>query len=86
MQVQKNISDELMASKISQEMDVIIDDVESDDSVLICRSKYDSPEIDGNVFVEKSEITDELLPGDIFRVRITGAEEYDLWGEPVLQN
>lgn len=86
MQVQKNISDELMASKIGQEMDIIVDDVESDDAALICRSKYDSPEIDGNVFVEKSEITEELIPGDIFRVRITEAEEYDLWGEPVLQD
>ncbi len=84
MQVQQQISDELMAEKIGQEMDIIVDDTVSDDTTVICRSKYDSPEIDGNVFIEKNELTEELEPGDIIRVKITEAEEYDLIAEPIL--
>jgi ribosomal protein S12 methylthiotransferase len=44
----------------------------------VARSPWDSPEIDGNVFLPGETL---LKPGDMVRVRIVDAEEYDLVGE-----
>ena len=46
----------------------------------IGRSAADAPEIDGNVYVESEQ---KLEPGDKVRVRITDADEYDLWAETI---
>lgn len=56
---------------------MLIDEV--DEQGAVGRSWADAPEIDGNVFVD----SDELKPGDKVRVRITDADEYDLWAELV---
>lgn len=78
MAIQEEISLELNQAKIGSVMRVIID-LESDD-FYFGRTEYDSPEVDPGVLVAK---TRELRPGDILPVRITGAEAYDLYGEPV---
>jgi ribosomal protein S12 methylthiotransferase len=44
------------------------------------RSPGDAPEIDGNVFLPGET---DLKPGDMVRVRIVEAEEYDLVGKRV---
>ena len=62
--------------KIGKEIEVLIDEV--DEQGDIGRSAADAPEIDGNVYVESEQ---ELKPGDKVRVRITDADEYDLWAE-----
>ena len=65
------------ALKVGKEIEVLIDEV--DEQGAVGRSWADAPEIDGNVFVD----SDELKPGDKVRVRITDADEYDLWAELV---
>ena len=42
------------------------------------RSEYDAPEIDGVVYARS---TRQVVPGDIEDVKITKADEYDLFGE-----
>jgi ribosomal protein S12 methylthiotransferase len=46
-----------------------------------CRTKADAPEIDGNLFIDAG--FDGLVPGDIVKVVVEEAGEYDLWGRLV---
>ena len=68
--------------KIGLEMDVLVDEIDLEEGVAIARSRADAPEIDGNVFVESDNVG-AIRPGDIVRVRITDANEYDLFAECV---
>ncbi|MEQ1711479.1 MAG: 30S ribosomal protein S12 methylthiotransferase RimO [Hyphomicrobium sp.] len=78
MEAQQAISERLLASKVGQTIDVIVDEV--DDEGAMCRSKWDAPEIDGSVFLNGDS---SLKPGDIVRATILHADETDLWGERV---
>ena len=73
MQAQQRISAAKLAQKVGREIDVIVDAVERER--IVARSKADAPEIDGNVFVEPSAA---IKVGDIVRVKIDKAGEYDL--------
>lgn len=75
MRVQQNISAEKEAEKIGQEMVVVIDRREGD--YYIARSEYSSPEVDPEVLIPVSERT--LRKGCFYNVRITSAEEFDLY-------
>ena len=72
---QQNISATRLQQRIGQEMWVLIDEV--DDKGTVARSVADAPEIDGLVYID----TDTLQPGDKVKVRVTDADEYDLWAE-----
>ena len=71
-----NISGKKLAKKIGNEIDVIVDEI--DEEGAICRTKADAPEIDGNLFIEKN--FEEINVGDIIKVTVTEAGDYDLWG------
>jgi ribosomal protein S12 methylthiotransferase len=60
---------------VGQEIQVIVDQVNQDQ--VIARSKGDSPEIDGNVFLPKGG----LRVGDIINAQVKSADSYDLWAE-----
>ncbi|EDC0267262.1 hypothetical protein BEQ22_06135 [Salmonella enterica subsp. enterica serovar Poona] len=46
----------------------------------IGRSMADAPEIDGAVYLNGET---NVKPGDIVRVKVENADEYDLWGSRV---
>ena len=75
MRVQQNISAEIEGEKIGQEMVVVVDRREGD--YYIARSEYSSPEVDPEVLIPVSERT--LRKGCFYNVRITSAEEFDLY-------
>jgi len=75
METQKEISADILRGWIGREIDVLIDEVDEDGAVG--RSYADAPEIDGAVILEGET---DLKPGDMIRARITGSDEYDLWG------
>ncbi len=78
MELQQQISAELNQQKIGKELRVIIDNTEGE--FVVARSEYDSPEVDGEVLIS----TDKTLQkGTLVKVKITGAEDYDLYGELV---
>lgn len=52
----------------------------TDDGIVILRSEHDAPEIDGVVYAKSNE---PVVPGDIEEIKITRADEYDLFGEIV---
>jgi len=76
---QQSISAARLQRRIGQEIDVLIDEIDEDGDA-VGRSSADAPEIDGCVYVESAK---QLAPGDLVRVRVTDADEYDLWAETV---
>ena len=62
---------------------VIIEATDSESGKLVGRTQAHAPEVDGFVFVDGSEVSQEPppRPGDIVDVKITDALEYDLMGE-----
>ncbi len=76
MEVQQYISAELNQQKIGKEFKVIVDRKEGD--YYVGRTEYDSPEVDGEVLINTDK---ELKKGDLVLVKVTGAEDYDLYGE-----
>ena len=81
MRVQQNISAEIEAQKVGQTLRVIIDRIEGD--WYVGRTEYCSPEVDPEVLIhrggrgEKNAKT--LVAGQFYDVRITDAEEFDLY-------
>ena len=78
METQQAISAEIFQSKVGREINVLVDGIDMENEEAIARSPWDAPEIDGNVFIPGAT---NLKPGDMVRVRIVEAEEYDLVGE-----
>ncbi len=76
MELQEDISAELLAAKIGREIEVLVDEV--DDEGTIARSAADAPEIDGLVFINDHFAA---APGDFLRVRVVDADEHDLYAE-----
>ena len=79
MERQSLVSSELNETTIGRVFEVIIDEI-ADENVYTGRTRYDAPEIDCEVSFVRS---DGLLPGDIVKVKINSAYEYDLEGELV---
>lgn len=76
MELQQGISYEINRDCVGKTFDCIVESF-TDDDVVILRSQYDAPEIDGVVYVKSDK---NVVPGDIEKVKITGADEYDLFG------
>ena len=76
MDVQEDISAELLAAKIGREITVLVDEV--DEEGTIARSSADAPEIDGLVFINDCF---DAEPGDFLQVRVLDADEHDLYAE-----
>lgn len=77
MALQREISLQLNLERIGREERVIIDSKQGD--YYVARSQYDSPEVDQEILIETNG--KRLLRGSFHTVRITAAEEYDLYGE-----
>jgi ribosomal protein S12 methylthiotransferase len=73
------ISEARLAAKVGRVIEAIVDEV--DGEAATCRTKADAPEIDGNLFIDTG--FEGLSPGDIVRVEVDEADEYDLWGRLV---
>jgi ribosomal protein S12 methylthiotransferase len=77
MELQSGISFELNQQKIGKVYRVLFDRIEGD--YFIGRSEFDSPEVDNEVLVKKSEGFVRI--GDFATVEITSADHYDLYGK-----
>jgi ribosomal protein S12 methylthiotransferase len=78
MEAQRDVSAEVMATRVGREIDVIIDEL--DEEGAVGRSMWDAPDIDGSVFIDEAE---GLAPGDVVRVLVDETDEYDCWGAVV---
>lgn len=79
MEKAQAISAAKLAAKVGKVLEVIVDEVDEDGAT--CRTRADAPEIDGNLFIDEG--FDGLVPGDIVRVEVDEAGEYDLWGKRI---
>ncbi len=82
MTLQSGISFAYNQSRVGSEVKVLVDDVSGDS--LVCRSEFESPEVDGEIIVR----FDPAMPSDpagmvgkFINVRIISADEYDLEAE-----
>ena len=86
MTLQSEISMAFNQSRVGSEIDVIVDDFV--DGVFVCRSEFESPEVDGEILVKYdsslfSDVDPYSLIGDFIKVKVVGADEYDLIAEPI---
>jgi len=79
MEIQQDISFDKNSEKIGQTMRVLFDRKEGE--YFVGRTEFDSPEVDNEVLVNAKE--NYVRIGDFANVKITKAEEYDLFGEVV---
>ncbi len=79
MALQQGISFELNQKKVGNTYKVLFDKKEGD--YFVGRTEFDSPEVDNEVLVKADK--DFVRVGDFANVKITSAEDYDLYGEVV---
>lgn len=77
MALQAEISRERNALFVGRKMKVLIEEIDAEADSAWGRSWRDAPEVDGMVCVEDGG---DLIPGSMVEVKITDAEEYDLFG------
>ena len=79
MGVQEGISFELNQKKVGNTYKVLFDRKEG--GYFIGRTEFDSPEVDNEVLIDAKK--NYVRVGDFANVKITSAEEFDLYGELV---
>ena len=84
MAIQQEISGELMQRFVGKRERVIIDREEGE--YFIGRTQYDSPEVDCEVLIEIKNEKLKIKTGNFIDVKITKAEEFDLYGEGIIEN
>lgn len=79
MDIQQGISAALNKEKVGKVMKVMVDRKEG--KYFVGRTEGDSPEVDNEVLIAADK--NYCRVGDFVKVRITEAEEFDLYAEPV---
>ena len=79
MEYQQQVVFEKNESLVGSVMEVMVEGRDAENGVYVCRSYRDAPDVDGYVFLEYEG---EIISGDFVKVRITGAQDYDLIAVP----
>ena len=77
MRLQQTIASQLNAERVGRTERVIVDRRQGD--FYVARSEYDSPEVDQEILIPADG--KRIFKGRFYEVKITGSEEYDLYGE-----
>ena len=78
MELQQEIAFEKAESMIGTILTVMVEGKVADEDVYVSRTYRDAPNVDGYLFINT---TAGLMTGDLVRVMVTDANEYDLIGE-----
>jgi ribosomal protein S12 methylthiotransferase len=78
MELQEEIIFDKNDTMCGKELYAFIEGRVADENAFIGRTYRDAPNVDGYIFINTEE---ELVTGNIAKVRVTGAYEYDLIGE-----
>lgn len=81
MQLQQQISLANSAHMVSKTLDVLIEGKLEDEDTYVGRTYKDAPDVDGLVFVSTEA---NHMSGDLIKVTIEGATDYDLVGRECL--
>lgn len=79
MEAQAEVSAARAEAQVGRTIDVIVDGPGDEPGEMIARSKADAPEVDAVVYLGEAA---HLKAGDIVRVNVTGADDYDLYAVP----
>jgi len=79
MEIQSQISWELNQQKVGQELKVVIDRKEG--NFFVGRTEFDSPDVDNEVRIDATKTY--LKTAEFVTVKITEAEDFDLYGEVI---
>ena len=77
MALQQEISAQKLQERIGKTLQVLVDEIDVEENIAICRSYADAPEIDGHVYVDNIDATVKV--GQFLTVTIDDASEYDLF-------
>lgn len=77
MALQQQISAEKLQEKVGKTLKVLVDEIDEEENIGICRSYADAPEIDGHVYVDNIDASVKV--GEFLTVTIDEASEYDLF-------
>lgn len=83
MEVQRGISFAYNQTRVGETVKVLVDAC-TDDGILVCRSQFESPEVDGEILVKMTPqmgSDGSAMVGKFLDVKIVSADEYDLLGE-----
>jgi len=80
MKVQREISSVVNRSILNKEIEVIIDEKIEEKGMSLGRSRWDAPEVDGQVFIQNCR----SRAGDLIKVKIIDTYEYDLVGTQII--
>ena len=78
MELQQEIAFDKSISMIGRELLVMVEGKIANEPAYVGRTYMDAPGIDGNIFISTGE---EFISGDLVKVKVIGANEYDLIGE-----
>ena len=78
MELQEEVIFDKNDSMNGKELYAFIEGKVADENAYVGRTYRDAPNVDGYIFINTDE---ELITGDVVKVRVTGAYEYDLIGE-----
>ena len=75
MAVQQQISEQKLQEKVGKTLMVLVDEIDEEEGIAICRSYADAPEIDGHVYVDDIVRNGQvaLKVGDMLTVTIDEA-------------
>lgn len=82
MLAQQSIAFEKSEEMIGRILDVLVEGRLPEEDIYIGRTYRDAPDVDGYVFIHAEE---EMMSGDIVKVRITDAQDYDLVGDVIYE-
>ncbi len=81
MELQQEIVMDINDEMIGRELLVMVEGKVADENVFVGRTYRDAPNVDGFIFINADQ---ELVSGDFVRVKVTGAQDYDLIGEMIV--
>ena len=79
-EAQAKVSRAINESYVGKTLKVLTDGIDYDKDSFYGRAYFSAPDIDGRVYFTSDG---EIAQGEIYEVRITSADEYDLYGECV---
>lgn len=80
MRMQTDIMEQMQAAKVGTTVSAICDGFDDENELYILRTTGDAPEIDAECYTQSET---PLTPGNIYTIRITSSDVYDLYGEIV---
>ncbi|HHG90466.1 MAG TPA: 30S ribosomal protein S12 methylthiotransferase RimO [Devosia sp.] len=80
MERAQEVSVKRLAQKVGRTIQVLVDDVRKDENQAIARSRWDAPDIDGQVIIDNAG---NIKPGDLVEVIVNDTDAYDLFATPL---